>query len=247
MKIFLAGTNSHKEILNASQYPLYVLESYYYFKEWQIELVKNCEMFLLDSGAFTFLQNAKTHVDWDLYIQNYADFINCNNIDYFFELDIDAIVGYDKVIEYRKKLEKLTKKKCIPVWHRNRGYAEYLRLCEAYNYIAVGGIAIKEILPAEYPVFIRLIKDAHARKCAVHGLGFTKQNELRKYRFDSVDSTTWLNGDRFGELHFFNGKRIERITAANRNQRLKKSKTKEATMNNLAEWIKFQNYAKENL
>lgn len=99
----------------------------------------------------------------------------------------------------------------------------------------------------EYPVFTRLIKDAHERNCEVHGLGFTKQNELKRYRFDSVDSTTWLNGYRFGELHFFNGKKIERITAAGRNQRLKASKTKDATMHNYIEWIKFQQWAEENL
>lgn len=246
MKIFLAGTASHEQIVT-QHCPLYVLESYYYFKPWQIELIKKSEMFLLDSGAFTFLQNAKAHVDWDRYIENYAEFINQNNVKYFFELDIDAIVGYSKVVDFREKLERLTQKKCIPVWHRNRGYQEYLRLCELYDYIAIGGIAIKEIKPVEYPIFTRLIKDAHERNCEVHGLGFTKQNELKRYRFDSVDSTTWLNGDRFGELHFFNGKKIERITAAGRNQRLKASKTKDATMHNYNEWLKFQRYAKEGL
>ena len=246
MKIFLAGTASHEQIV-VQHCPLYVLESYYYFKPWQIELIKKSEMFLLDSGAFTFLQNAKAHVDWDRYIENYAEFINQNNVKYFFELDIDAIVGYSKVVDFREKLERLTQKKCIPVWHRNRGYQEYLRLCELYDYIAIVGIAIKEIKPVEYPIFTRLIKDAHERNCEVHGLGFTKQNELKRYRFDSVDSTTWLNGDRFGELHFFNGKKIERITAAGRNQRLKASKTKDATMHNYNEWLKFQRYAKEGL
>lgn len=156
-------------------------------------------------------------------------------------------MGYSKVVDFREKLERLTQKKCIPVWHRNRGYQEYLHLCELYDYIAIGGIAIKEIKPVEYPIFTRLIKDAHERNCEVHGLGFTKQNELKRYRFDSVDSTTWLNGDRFGELHFFNGKKIERITAAGRNQRLKTSKTKDATMHNYNEWLKFQRYAKEGL
>lgn len=109
MKIFLAGTASHEQIVT-QHCPLYVLESYYYFKPWQIELIKKSEMFLLDSGAFTFLQNAKAHVDWDRYIENYAEFINQNNVKYFFELDIDAIVGYSKVVDFREKLERLTQK-----------------------------------------------------------------------------------------------------------------------------------------
>lgn len=59
MKMFLAGTYSRdfleKEIDKAD----YILESFFYFKEWQVPLIKTCKMFLLDSGAFTFMNSDK--------------------------------------------------------------------------------------------------------------------------------------------------------------------------------------------
>ena len=62
-------------------------------------------MFLLDSGAFTFMNNSKS-VDFDLYLDKYIDFIIEKNIKYFFELDIDSIVGYKKVLQLRERLER---------------------------------------------------------------------------------------------------------------------------------------------
>lgn len=115
MKIFIAGTSKYKEIVQKNT-PKFILESYFYFKEWQIPLIKNSEMFLLDSGAYTFM-NSKNHknLDFDSYLKRYIGFINKYDIKYFFELDIDDVVGYEKVLEYRKILEYETGKKCIPV------------------------------------------------------------------------------------------------------------------------------------
>ena len=222
----------------------YILESFYYADEDTERLLPYFGDFLLDSGAFTFMQNAKSHVDWNEYIERYADFINRNKIEKFFELDIDSITGYNKVIDYRKKLENLTGKQCIPVWHRNRGYSEYLRLCDEYSYIAIGGIAIKEIQKTEYPVFTAMIRDAHKKDCKVHGLGFTQLSELKKYRFDSVDSTAWTAGNRFGYLYYFDGKTMRKIFPE-KNQRI--VKPREAALINYIEWIKFQKYAERNL
>lgn len=74
---------------------------------------------MLDSGAFTFMRgNAK--VDWADYIKRYAEFINKYDVKYFFELDIDNIVGYEKVLEYRKLLERLTQKNAF-LFGTNRG------------------------------------------------------------------------------------------------------------------------------
>lgn len=200
--------------------------------------------FLLDSGAFTFMQNSRAHADWDEYLERYAGFVNKNKVEKFFELDIDSIVGYEQVKKYRKKLEQLTGKQCIPVWHRNRGYSEYLRLCSEYSYIAIGGIAVKEIQKKEYPVFAKMIEDAHNKKCRVHGLGFTQLFELKKYKFDSVDSTAWTAGNRFGYLYYFDGRTMKKIYPDKGNRIIK---PRDAALINYTEWIKFQKYAKENL
>lgn len=243
MKVFLAGTSSFEGLVKGIDIP-FVLESFYYFKPWQKEWIKKCEMFLLDSGAFTFISNNNgVDVDWFAYLEDYARFINDNEVDYFFELDIDSIVGYDKVKEFREYLEKLTNKRCIPVWHRNRGKEEFLKLCEEYDYIGLGGIAIREFSIKEWKYFLWFIKEAHKRGCKLHGLGFTSNDGLKKYKFDTVDSTAWVSGCRFGSLYRFEDGNI-RVIPKGKNWR---GKREELMENNLREWIKFQMFAKENL
>lgn len=120
MKIFLAGTCVKEEVLENHKVD-YILESFYTIKKWQIPYIKKCKMFLLDSGAFTFMNGNKGKVDFNQYLNDYINFINKYDIKYFFELDIDSVVGYEKVKEMRTVLEKGTGKKCIPVWHKARG------------------------------------------------------------------------------------------------------------------------------
>lgn len=249
LRIFLAGTYSRswclQKYIEKAKDNLcpYTLESFFYMNEDIKRLIPHMSDFLLDSGAFTFMTQNKD-VNFDEYLERYADFIKTNKIQKFFELDIDSIVGYEKVKEYRLRLEKLTERPCIPVWHKSRGIDEFYRICDEYNYIAVGGLAIKEIKQNEYKYLPMLIKEAHKRKTKVHGLGFSWFNLLPKYHFDSVDSTTWTTGNRFGYIHFFDGKTIKKINAPTGH---KLSDARLVALNNYMEWVKFQKYAEVHL
>lgn len=222
----------------------YILESFYYADETTEKLIPFFGDFLLDSGAFTFMQSSKTHVVWEDYIERYADFINRNNVEKYFELDIDSVVGYDKVLEYRKMLEKLTNKPVIPVWHKSRGIKSFTQMCDEYKYVAIGGIVSKEIKPDQYGAFPGMIKEAHKRGAKIHGLGFTALEWLSKCPFDSVDSTAWTTGNRFGFIYQFNGKTMIKHDVP-KGKRLADSR-KVAEIN-YTEWIKFQKYAEKNL
>lgn len=222
----------------------FILESFYYADEDTERLIPYFGDFLLDSGAFTFISNAKTHLDFNQYLEKYADFINRNHIDKFFELDIDSVVGYEKVKELRKTLEKLTGKQCIPVWHKSRGKDEFLRMCDEYPYVALGGIVSGEIKPEEYKYFPWFIQQAHSRGAKIHGLGFTQLKGLPKYHFDSVDSTAWTTGNRFGFIYKFDGKTMVKIKTP-KNHRI--ADPRKAALINFDEWVKFQKYAIGNL
>lgn len=118
MKLYLAESGGmwHSYFKGENFVNAYILQSFYYADEFTEQyIIPNAKKFMLDSGAFTFMQNSKHHLDWDEYVERYANFINKNNVDQFFELDIDSVIGYDKVKQYRDKLEKLTGKQCIPV------------------------------------------------------------------------------------------------------------------------------------
>lgn len=243
MKICIAGTNAYREAAEKHR-PKFILESFYYFHDWQVEFIKKSELFLLDSGAFTFMNNFKGTVDWDEYIERYAAFINKYDVKYFFELDIDSVVGLTEVKRLRKKLEDLTHKKCIPVWHKSRGLEEWYDICKNYDYVAIGGIVIKEITRKDYKYFNPLLDIARKYNTKVHGLGLTITKELKKYPFYSVDSTSWVNASKFGQLQIFKDASIKSIQRPENTRVLDGGKAVEFT---LKEWIKFQEYAECNL
>ena len=221
-----------------------ILQSFFYCNDFtERVIIPNCKNFMLDSGAFTFFSSGG-RIDWNDYIKKYADFINKNKIDLFFELDIDSLIGYDKVLYYRDMLEGLTGKQCIPVWHKSRGQAEFVKMCEKYNYVAIGGIVSREITQKEYKYFPQLINIAHKHGAKIHGLGFTNLQGLTQYHFDSVDSTAWVSGNRFGGVYKFNGKTMTKIQKQ-AGQRLASSRA--VAIHNFKEWVKFADYAEKKL
>lgn len=247
LDLYLAGGQGERRRVGADKIAaldVAILESFYYVDEWIIKLIPKLSKFMLDSGAFTFMTSHKGKVDWNDYLKRYAKFVNEYDIKLFYELDIDSIVGYDKVLEMRKYLEAETGKRPIPVWHKSRGKQEFLKMCDEYDYVAIGGIVSKEITSQEYKYFPWFINEAHKRGARIHGLGFTNLEGIQKYRFDSVDSTSWTTGNRFGAVYRFNGKTMVKYGKKD-GQRLADSRA--VAVNNFNEWVKFQQYAKTHL
>ena len=237
MKLYLAGVApwQNEGLYDDAivKHKPYILESFYYIDADTERLLPLFGDFLLDSGAFTFMQG-KGAVDWVEYVERYADFINRNKIDKFFELDIDSVVGYAEVLKLRERLERLTGKQSIPVWHKSRGTDDFLAMCDAYPYVAIGGIVSGEFKSSEYAHFPRLISEAHKRGAKIHGLGFTALSWLPKCHFDSVDSTAWTTGNRFGFVYKFNGKTMVKHDAP-KGHRLGDSR--KVALINYIEWI----------
>ena len=198
--------------------------------------------FLLDSGAFTFFSNGRTAkgVVWEEYVDRYADFILRNRVENFFELDIDKLVGFSRVLELRRRLENKVGRQSIPVWHKSRGKDGFLRMCDEYKYVAIGGVVSQEVSQDDWRFFPWFIDTAHKRGCRIHGLGFTALSYLPRYHFDSVDSTAWTTGNRFGAVYRFNGRTMEKVLKGE-GQRLGDSRA--VAINNFNEWVKFQRYA----
>lgn len=195
MKLFLAGTLSgldkaflqseiEKGVFRLDTFADLDTKTLYFLNDWQD--------FLLDSGAFTYMSKAgdSQKINWDDYIDKYASFIIKNKIKNFFELDIDVIVGYEKVKKLRETLERKTGKQCIPVWHKSRGLDDFKNMCENYSYVAIGGLVTKEIKKTDYKILKYLVSLAHSKNAKIHGLGFTLKG-VEKYGFDSVDSSSW--------------------------------------------------------
>lgn len=250
MRLYLAGLEGiyktsveylNKEIKNNN---IYILTSFYYKNSIQFDIENiNKNNLLLDSGAFTFISNG-INMNIDKYTDEYIDYINKNNIEQFFEMDIDTILGYEKVKELRNRIEKRTNKQCIPVWHLNRGIEEFKKHCEEYKYIAIGGLAAKHIKGKKAMNNIKeMIKYANKHNVKVHLLGYSKK-DLLEFNSFSCDSTSW-NQCRFGSLWNYN-KEINQPYKQNRdkNKRIKKEHLQEIYLHNIKVWHKYQKYLK---
>lgn len=243
MKIYLAGSGWNRTCWEDFDFfDFYRLESYVYIKGEEKNISKY-KSFLLDSGAFTFMRTMKGQkVDWEKYVIEYANFIKEYDVKNFFELDIDNLVGIKEVERLRGVLEKVAGRKCIPVWHRSRGLDYWKKMISEYDYVAIGGIVTREIKQTEYDIFSVLLRMAKEKNCKVHGLGFTNLKGMQKYKFYSVDSTSWLSGNRFGAIYVFNGN-----TVVKHNKKPgQRVKTNETAINNFQQWVKFSKYAEAN-
>jgi hypothetical protein len=246
MIVYLAGTN--KRQLETLKNPISVLESFAYMKKHQDSirlLLQN--NFLLDSGAFTFIGKSKKGIDWNKYVTDYIEFIKQYNIKLYFELDIYSVVGLEKTEQLRNRIEAETGIKSIPVWHIFLGIDYYKKLCEKYNYIAIGasGKHDSKWTRTNPEKLKALVLYAKSKGVKVHGLGYTVLKQLQLIPFHSVDSTTWLNAGKYGEYQKFTGNSIKKIQARNVGMQTIKSKTEEMNLHNFNEWVKYQKYAEQ--
>lgn len=178
------------------------LMSYFYIKG-KVELAEyirdNSQEVLIDSGAHSFQKGKK--VDWVEYTKQYAEFIkrfDRPNVVGYFEMDVDNIIGYDKVLELRNILESVSDK-IIPVWHKNRGIEDFKKMCKDYQgkVIAVTGFKNEDIQDHQYLMFLKYAKKYN---CRVHCLGMTRKKILDKVPFDYVDSSSWVQSSIFGRI-----------------------------------------------
>ena len=219
-----------------------MLESFFYILPWQVDWIKTrpSNKFLLDSGAFTFMNSKKKVAsDLDDYVQKYIQFIKSNNVKQFFEMDVDAVRPLSQVEKYRDYIEQSTRQQSIPVWHKSRGIKYFEDMCKDYSYVAVGGIVTKEIPKSKFEVFHKLIQIAHHHGAKIHGLGIGSPTTIKKYAFDSVDSSSW-NSCAFGGGHvyqFRNGS-IEKVPFNS----TKKYDRNKVVRHNFTEWVKFSQY-----
>lgn len=202
MKIFLSSLENNTARVSEIGKMHYNLISYYYGRRCDDRvrnIIANSELIMIDSGAHTFQKG--THVDWEQYTREYAEWIkahDCDTIIGYFEMDVDNVIGYDHVLKLRRILEQASDK-IIPVWHKNRGIEEYKKMCRDYagKVVAITGFKNEDIRDEQYPMFL---KYAWQNGCKVHCLGMTRKQVLDKIPFDYVDSSSWTQGVLYGRI-----------------------------------------------
>ena len=217
------------------------LVSYYYISQSEVnyqnfkKALKVCDYLLVDSGAHSF-QSGK-RVNWEEYTKKYAKFIrenDCDKILGWFEMDVDMVIGYEKVLSLRSILNQSTKK-IIPVWHKNRGIDEFKRMCHETKgeIVAVTGFKNEDIQDDQYAPFLK-----YAWKCGkkLHCLGMTRQKVMDRVPFDYVDSSSWKLSATFGSLKSWSEREHKLKNVPNTKG---KFTTKQLFYKNLMEYVKM--------
>jgi hypothetical protein len=244
MKVYLAALGQlYKDV---DWKGAYILTSFYELKKAKVlpEYVYE-ETHIADSGAFsTFksVQEAKK-MDWDDYVKRYINFVKETGNKLYFEMDIDVVVGLDKVHYYRKQMEDAIGYQSIPVWHSTRKWDYFLMMCETFPYVSLGttkATRAGEMIRKNPAILDKFIKTAHSMGTKIHGLGFTSQPWLDVLNFDSVDSSTWLNA-KYGVIFHFNGRHCKIVKKKNKDDKLI-GICANYHRHNFDEWLKYQKW-----
>ena len=180
------------------------LISYYYVRQSSPEYIErirdSSELVMVDSGAHSFQKGVK--VEWETYTREYAEWIrgfDRPNVVGYFEMDVDNVIGYDRVKHLRSVLEKGSgvPEKIIPVWHKNRGVEEFKAMCreKTGHTAAITGWKNEDIKDDQYLMFLKYAWSVGTR---IHCLGMAREGVLMKVPFDYADASSWVHNVNYG-------------------------------------------------
>lgn len=175
----------------------------------------------LDSGAFTYSQKIGDErlPPPRLFFRRYKEYI-ADNLDVFGKVmefdcdDPDVDVSSDEVADWTEELlDTFPNTRITPVFHAWRGVEEWDRYLKDPR---VKSLAIGRSPPMDGLVSV-YIDQAHRVGKTVHGLAWTKYNtSLPFLPFDSIDSSTWVSGQKYGNFYIYRNNKILNLTLRNR-------------------------------
>lgn len=179
-----------------------LLLSFHYFRDRDIAdlFADHAPMprIFLDSGAFSAATKG-VRID----VGEYADYIerNLGHIEVYANLDV--IGDHKKTRANQRYLEKRDLRP-LPVFHAHEPWEVLRDLVAEYDYIGLGGIAIKRTQR-----FAPWIKRCFgmAGDTNLHGFGVSNWMLLKAFPWHSVDHTSWGQGFRYGCVPVFDPRR----------------------------------------
>jgi hypothetical protein len=189
---FSAMSKKHFELIKKLDIRINVLKSYFeVMRSHKFEKPSCAKRYFLDSGAYS-AHNRKKDID----IIRYIEYIKKNVKEITVYAGLDSIGDEKRTYENQLKMEEEGLAP-LPTWHMGEKlrYLDYY--CERYDYVALGGMVGSSHLKLK-----RFCYDAFNRypNQHFHGFGITDLRVLKSFPWYSVDSTTYLNGSKFGHI-----------------------------------------------
>lgn len=201
MKLYFAAFSTVPELFaKLQERNPEILESYLFFKSKNIAAYLHSKgitkgKLFLDSGAFSaFTRNVQINID------DYCDFIKSHSASIEMYAALDVIGNAEAT---RKNVEYMEAKGLhpLPTFHYKSPISELHRMCEKYDYIALGGLVPiarqRKRMQAWLDTCFSVIKQYWPIK--VHGFGVNAYWAWERYPFYSVDATSWQASGRFAE------------------------------------------------
>lgn len=194
------------------------LMSYEYLKGkgyGQIKKYPDMHLFI-DSGAYTYITNPEfesyTVEQWEEQIHEYLNWARKHKDQIFAiaDLDLQYLVGNEKVYEWRKKyFEPFMLETGIPVCfiYHEEGLDQWEYMCQRYPYV---GISLNVDGNVDETELRNKFKIAEKHNTLIQGMASTRTGMLTQYPFYTVDSTTWNVGLKYGEISVWTGTKMIR-------------------------------------
>lgn len=208
MKLYMAG-DSMTEYQRVSigmkdvslPRPWRVLLSWYYYQKADLDevfskyLVRPYPELFLDSGAFSaFMQGVTISLsDYAAWIKKYQHLITLY-------ANLDVIKDAESTWRNQQRLEQEYGLSPLPVFHVSEPWDMLERYLATYPYIALGVAGTRSHV--YMPWLVKCFKMAEGR-AVYHGFGITTWEVLKAFPWYSVDSSSWGQGFRFGNVPVF--------------------------------------------
>lgn len=245
MIIYLAGWEASTTYGLKMQKGLNIFLSYFYSKRAEKALTlaqtKDRGTITIDSGAHTFFINQgmvnashKAKVDRarrqdrqlpaiDKYHAAYVEWVKKwqNLFDYFVELDLQELVGHQKIMQWRERWQREgLAHKLITVYHYSDTWKQFEQMVadSQSKYVATQGFRMDE-----HDInYLKLVGYCYKRGVRVHGFALTKNKLLCEVPFYSVDSTTWNSPATWGHVIIERNKMRSQIRTPKWNPNIRK-------------------------
>lgn len=170
-------------------------------------LPKDSKALIFDSGAFSIMTGRSKHN-----LDTYLKFLSWNKDKCLWYANLDVIGNPMQTLINQKEMER-----CgftpIPTFHLGSDlkYLKYYLL--NYPLIGIGGI-VARIKKQNRSELINLLDQCFSlipSTTKIHAWGCTTSEICLRYPFYSVDSSSWISGNKFGRGYFLEG-----VTAVNK-------------------------------
>lgn len=206
MILYLVGTNPELvldgDALGLGNLPpnMGILVSYATMTRTWVETIKWLQVrgvrIFIDSGAYSAATIGKP-----VSLDSYVDFLHGLDLTGIIYANLDVIGDADASSQNLAAMEK-SGLAPLPVFHFGSSLHHLDRLVEQYDYIALGGM-VGTPASKTLPWAARCAE--RSNRARFHAFGQTSTKMMYSFDWQSVDSSAWTAGIRYGDLPIFSG------------------------------------------